>query len=235
MNKNLFLTACLTLLVGCSDNKGEDSKPITFDDPAFKNYCLEKFDSDGDGTVTDKEIKQVTKLTLDANKNMSLVGVKSLAGIEYFTELKEFSCIKCEFTSVNLSHNKKLNSLAMMYGKLSSLDVSILPELETLNCNSNSLTTLDLTKNPKLKYLYVQGNKLTKLDVSNTPLLEQLYVSITNTMSNSIEKLDVTKCPNLKQLYAIGMTSLKELRMLQTHDDANILMDVPNTTKIIYE
>lgn len=236
MNKILFWTACLALLAGCSDNEGGgDSLPVTFDDPTFETYCLEQFDSDGDGTVTGKEIKRVTTLTLDASKNESLVGLKSLSGIEHFTKLKELHCAKCEFTSVDLSRNKNLNKLALMYGKLTSLDVSSLPELETLNCNTNSLTTLDLSKSPKLKHLYVQGNKLTQLDVSKNPLLEQLYVSIMSFKSNLIEKLDVTNCPNLKQLYATGMTSLKELRMLRAHDDANILMDVPETTQIIYE
>lgn len=236
MNKFLFSTACLTLLVACNDNEGGgNSTPVTFDDPTFATYSLAHFDANGDGILTESEAQKVKKLTLDANTDASLVGIESLAGIEYFTELEELSCTKCEFVSVNLSRNKKLKSLALMYGKLTALDLGALSELETLNCNSNALTTLDVTNNSKLKYLYVQANKLTKLDVSRNPLLEHLYVSMMSFLSNNIEELDVTKCPNLSQLYAIDMTSLKRLRMLRAHDEANILMSVPETTEIIYE
>ena len=76
---------------------------------------------------------------------------------------------------------------------------------------------------------------LTALDVSRNPELEHLYVSIMSFMSNQIETLDITQCPKITQLYAVDITSLKQLRMLRAHKEANILMSVPATTEIIYE
>ena len=222
---------------GCVQRQrgGGNSTPVTFDDPTFATYSLAHFDANGDGILTESEAQKVKKLTLDANTDASLTGIESLAGIEYFTELEELACTKCNFASVDLSRNRKLKSLALMYGKLTALDLGALSELETLNCNSNALTTLDLTKNPKLKYLYVQANELTALDVSRNPELEHLYVSIMSFMSNQIETLDITQCPKITQLYAVDMTSLKQLRMLRAHKEANILMSVPANTEIIYE
>ena len=212
-----------------------DPQPVTFENTVFENYCASQYDTNGDGVFTTDEAASVKELTLDANTDKTLSGLNSLAGIEYFTGLEKLSCTMCDFTSIDLSRNTRLQTLSLMYGKLESLDVSQLSELETLNCNNNALTSIDLSHNPALRFLYVQGNQLTALDVSHNPELEYLYVSMIPNFTNLIETLDVTKNPKLTQLYAINMTSLKELRMLQAHKDANILMSVPETTQIIYE
>lgn len=235
--KNTFLLLALAALAtGCNgDEDGTDPQPVPFENPIFENYCVSQYDANGDGVLTTDEAASVKELTLDANTDKSLSGISSLNGIEYFTELEELTCTMCDFTSIDLSRNTRLQSLGLMYGKLESLDVSMLPSLETLNCNNNTLTSIDLSHNPRLRFLYVQGNRLTALDISHNPELEHLYVSMIPAFTNQIETLDVTKNPKLTQLYAIDMTSLKVLRMLQAHKDANILMSVPETTQIIYE
>lgn len=237
--KKLFLLLSLAMLAsGCDKGKEEQGGgflPVTFEDPAFGNYCTSQYDTNGDGVLTNDEAASVTTLTLDANTDKKLTGITSLSGIENFTGLEKLSCTMCEFTSVDLSRNTRLKDLALMYGKLTALDVSRLPELETLNCNNNALTSIDLSHNPKLRSLFVQGNRLTALDVGHNPELELLYINMTPNFTNQIETLDVTKNPKLTQLFAIQMTSLKELRMLQAHKDANMLISVPETTRIIYE
>ena len=234
--KRLFLLLSLTILAaGCNKEQGEGSLPVTFEDPTFGDYCTSQYDTNGDGVLTNDEAASVKTLTLDANTDKTLTGITSLSGIENFTGLEKLSCTMCEFTSVDLSRNTRLKDLDLMYGKLTALNVSSLPELETLNCNNNALTSIDLSHNPKLRYLFVQGNRLTALDVSHNPELEFLYINMMPNFTNQIETLDVTKNPKLTQLYAIEMNSLKELRMLQAHKDANILMSVPATTRIIYE
>lgn len=235
--KKVFLgLAWVTLAVGCSNEEREkNAEPVVFQAPTFANYCMGQYDANGDGVLTTDEAASVKELTLNANTDKTLSGINSLAGIEYFTGLEELTCTMCNFTSIDLSRNTRLQNVGLMYGKLESLDVSMLPALETLNCNNNALTSIDLSHNPALRFLYVQGNRLTALDVSHNPELEHLYVSMMPTFTNRIETLDVTKNPKLTQLYAIEMTSLKVLRMLQAHKDANILMSVPETTQIIYE
>lgn len=212
-----------------------DPQPVTFENTVFENYCASQYDTNGDGVFTTDEAASVKELTLDANTDKKLTGITSLSGIENFTGLEKLSCTMCEFTSVDLSRNTRLKDLALMYGKLTALDVSCLPELETLNCNNNALTSIDLSHNPKLRSLFVQGNRLTALDVGHNPELELLYINMMPNFTNQIETLDVTKNPKLTQLFAIQMTSLKELRMLQAHKDANMLISVPETTRIIYE
>lgn len=234
--KNAFLLLALALLAtGCDKGKEADPQPVAFESPVFEEYCLSLYDANGDGVLTTDEAASVKELTLNAKTDETLAGINSLDGIEYFTELEELTCTMCNFTSIDLSRNTRLQSLGLMYGKLESLDVSQLPALETLNCNNNALTSIDLSNNPALRFLFVQGNRLTALDVSHNPELEHLYISMMPNYTNQIETLDVTKNPKLTQLYAIDMTSLKELRMLQAHKEANILMSVPETTRIIYE
>lgn len=175
LHEKHILTACLLLALaalatGCNgDEDGTDPQPVPFENPIFENYCVSQYDANGDGVLTTDEAASVKELTLDANTDKSLSGISSLKGIEYFTELEELTCTMCDFTSIDLSRNTRLQSLGLMYGKLESLDVSMLPSLETLNCNNNTLTSIDLSHNPRLRFLYVQGNRLTALDVSHNP------------------------------------------------------------------
>ena len=111
-----------------------------FPDAAFRNYLLAQ-DYGKDGKITEDEIKTVTWI------NVEEMGIKSLKGIEIFTEL----------TSLYCSDNQ-----------LTELDVSMNTALESLYCDDNQLTELDLSMNTKLSSLWCQRNQLTKLDVSNT-------------------------------------------------------------------
>ncbi|MBD9243907.1 MAG: leucine-rich repeat domain-containing protein, partial [Clostridiales bacterium] len=115
---------------------------------------------------------------------------------------------------------------------LSTLEMRRVSEL---NCSGLGIADLTGIEHfTQLVALNCENNELTALDVSRNPELEHLYVSIMSFMSNQIETLDITQCPKITQLYAVDMTSLKQLRMLRAHKEANILMSVPATTEIIY-
>ena len=135
---------------------------VQFEDENFKAYCVENFDSDGDGKVSYAEAKVVTNIDV-CNK-----GISSLKGIESFTNLTYLSCFSNPFSSSS--------------NQLTSLDVSQNTALTVLKCYSNRLTSLDVSKNTALKQLWCSSNQLTSLDVSKNTALELLYCNSNPTL-----------------------------------------------------
>ena len=135
---------------------------VQFEDENFKAYCVENFDSDGDGKVSYAEAKVVTNIDV-CNK-----GISSLKGIESFTNLTYLSCFSNPFSSSS--------------NQLTSLDVSKNTALTVLKCYSNRLTSLDVSQNTALKQLWCSSNQLTSLDVSKNTALELLYCNSNPTL-----------------------------------------------------
>ena len=121
-----------------------------FPDAAFRNYLLEQ-DYGKDGKITEDEIKTVTWINVEEK------GIKSLKGIEIFSELTGLYCSRNQLTELDVSNNT---------------------ELQNLYCEDNQLTELDVSKNTKLNTLWCQRNRLTKLDVTNTAVVDvQCYLN----------------------------------------------------------
>lgn len=76
-----------------------------FPDSAFRTYVEENFDKDGSGDLSEEEIAAVT------NISVSDMGIRSLSGIGYFTELDSLDCSWNELTSLDLSGNTKITEL----------------------------------------------------------------------------------------------------------------------------
>ena len=142
-----------------------DSLFVQFEDENFKSYCVENFDSDGDGEVSYAEAKVVTHIDV-YNK-----GISSLKGIESFTNLTYLNCSSNPFsstanqlTSLDVSHNTALTELRCYSNRLTSLDVRGCSALKALWCSSNQLTSLDVSHNTALELLYCNSNpKLTEI------------------------------------------------------------------------
>lgn len=81
-------------------------KLINMDDEIFKAYCYENFDADKNGMVTADEVAEVHILTITS------MGIKSLKGIEYFTNLSSLYCSGNELTELDLRRN---NNLVYLY------------------------------------------------------------------------------------------------------------------------
>ena len=136
-----------------------------FPDNVFRNYISSSFDTDHDGYLSDEEIAAVTVIDFvpagtadkDGQEDAGIVGspgpVKSLKGLEFFSELQVLSCAGSQLTTI---------------------DVSLNTNLQQLNCSSNSLTSLDLSRNNALRMLSCDGNPLTELDISQCPELTGL-------------------------------------------------------------
>ena len=77
----------------------------SFPDSAFRSYVVENFDKDGSGDLSEEEIAAVTDISV------SDMGIRSLSGISYFTELDSLDCSWNELTSLDLSGNTKITEL----------------------------------------------------------------------------------------------------------------------------
>lgn len=143
--------------------KGPDVFAAMTDD-AFKTFC-QQFDSDNDGILSTMEAEEVTSL------NVASMGIGSLAGIEYFTEI----------TSLNCATNQ-----------LTTLDVSGLEELATLACQSNQLTSLDISGCTALNNLMCAYNRMATLDASDMADPDTYTIMCGNQTSDGTTPLTIT-------------------------------------------
>ena len=185
-----------------------------FPDEDFLAYVKHELDPDPDGVLTQEEILSINSIDVDG------IPIRSLAGIEIFTELEVLDCNFCEISELDLSGNPKLKELYCFNGKLEKLNVSGNTDLETLMCNANQIETLDVTKNTKLKQLDCFENNLDRLDISKCPELFHVdcygnHIRELDTSKNSkleyiscgynpIEKIDVSANKKLKEFWCYG-------------------------------
>ena len=206
----------------CKTDGGNDN--IIFEDENFKAYMVANFDKDKDGEISREEALSVTKIEVNTDN------IKSLAGIEYMTNIQYLSCsgnrkwnrstkkydIYGMLKSLDISKNTKLAYLNVSCNPILSLDVSNNQSLITLSCYSNNLSSLDVSNNLELKYLDCSDNNLSSLDVNNNLELQELSCGRTNLSSldvsnnqkleylncyeNNLSSLDVSNNPKLENL-----------------------------------
>ena len=122
---------------------------ISFADENFKAYCVEHFDTNGDGEINQEEAQAVTAIDC-SGKNIA-----SLAGIEYFSNLETLNASgNTSLAALDVSTNTSLTKLNVPNTSLTKLNVSSNTLLTTLDCSNNaSLTTLDVSGNTSLTTL----------------------------------------------------------------------------------
>ena len=127
---------------GSTDLSGEEAvlanasdiaiNAANFPDDSFRAYVSENCDTDKDGFLSDSEISATTKITAGVS------GIKTLKGIEFFTELTYLVCDQNEISELDLSGNEKLYYLACEYNdELSTLDIRNCPRLINALFNGN--------------------------------------------------------------------------------------------------
>ena len=163
-----------------------------FPDKVFRAYVSKNFDKDGNGTLSDAEIRNVTEIRTTDSEYKEVVDLK---GIEFFPELTRLDCQTCGLEKIDVSKNLKLELLFVTNNKLKSLDVSKNTELQDISCSNNQLKELDVTHTKKIWYLSCYSNKLTKLDISKNT--ELMYIEC---YGNELTSLDVSRCTKLKRL-----------------------------------
>jgi len=164
-----------------------------FPDKVFRAYVSASFDKDGSSYLSEGEIELVKTVDISA-----YVFVKSIKGIEYFTELETLNFSSTLVSAVDLSQNLKLKTLSCASTKLEELDLSNNRELESVTCTGGLLTkikSLNVYNCEKLKYLYCVLNSISTLDLSDCTALEKLYCT-----SNQLSELDVSNNKELTEL-----------------------------------
>lgn len=178
MRKILFaLTAMALFFAGCTTENGnlgnepDSSQEPTFTDPIFLMYLLDNFDRNNDSKISKEEAYLVTCIDV-SNKYYAHDSdkIRSLQGIEHFTNLRELYCEYNLITDLDLSKNTQLTKLECGGNNLTSIDLSKNTQLTELLFGFNNLTSIDLSKNTLLTDLGCDYNNLTKLDVSRTSL-----------------------------------------------------------------
>ena len=138
------------------DGKEKD-RFLTFDDEQFEDYCLEHFDADGDGVISEWEAAKVDTIFLSQRT------IKSLETISNFSNLIYLHIGECqEILELNLSRNQKLKHLSISY--------------------LFDLKTIDMAQCERLEYVHIQHcGKLDRLDLcNNAPQLRRLTIKYTN-------------------------------------------------------
>ncbi|MBR3057223.1 MAG: DUF4214 domain-containing protein [Clostridiales bacterium] len=199
-----------------------------FSDCDFREH-VSRYDLDSDGTLSDEEIKKVTKLNLFYEN----CHVKNLKGIEFFIELTSLTV--SGISNLDVSNNTKLTYLDCSGSSLTSLDLSDNTNLTYLDCSCNKLTNLDVGENKKLQQLQCDNNKLTSLNVSGCTMLNQLRCYI-----NKLTSLDVSDCAGLKeldctynQLTSLNVSGCTMLNQLRCYNNKLTSLDVSKNTTLV--
>ena len=203
-----------------------------FPDENFRDYVAREWDNNQDKYFSPSEIAAAKWITCDNLWDGQ--PIKSLKGIEYFTEIWELTCVYNDLTEIDLSHNKKLEYLNCHHNKLEKLDVSGLPLLETFYCGQNKLQSIDVSKNKQLKDFSCTENPLNTLDVSQNTELEKLAC-----VGNNLTELDVSKNKNLKILWcyqnklsSLNLENQTELELLGCRENPLNVLSISANTKL---
>ena len=203
-----------------------------FPDENFRDYVAREWDKNQDKYFSPREIAAAKWITCD--NLLDGQPIKSLKGIEYFTEIWELTCVYNDLTEIDLSHNKKLEYLNCHHNKLEKLDVSGLPLLETFYCGQNKLQSIDVSKNKQLKDFSCTENPLNTLDVSQNTELEKLAC-----VGNNLTELDVSKNKNLKILWcyqnklsSLNLENQTELELLGCRENPLNVLSISANTKL---
>ncbi len=203
-----------------------------FPDENFRDYVAGEWDKNQDKYFSPSEIANAKWITCDNLWDGQ--PIKSLKGIEYFTEIWELSCVYNDLTEIDLSNNKKLSYINCHHNQLKELDVSGLPLLETFYCGHNALPSIDVSKNEKLEDFDCQDNHLDTLDVSQNKELVKLSCG-----TNNLTELDVRENKKLKELscYESKLSNLDlrnqtELEVLKCWKNPLSVLDVSANTKL---
>ena len=208
-----------------------------FSNTAFRNYLMNRF---GYVVLWQSTINNCTSM------DVSGLGISSLDGINYFTELQTLYCNNNDLnylSNVSLGkltyldcRNNQLtqlgytcNRLEKLYcgnNQLTSISVSDMGNMKQLYCSDNYLKTINF-KNTGLTDLYCSNNKLTTLNdfssVSST--LQYLYCennSFTSLQVSSFSKLKDFRCSNNPSLQTLSCSYNTALTSLSVSNCASL-------------
>lgn len=205
-------------------------------DANFKAYLLQTVDMDNNGILTNGDAIAWNNSTRSKTMDVSHSNIRSLEGIQYFTELTNLDCQGNLLTELDLSACTKLSLLYCQDNQLTELNVSGCSTLSLLYCQNNQLENLQLNGCLNLQVLQCLGNNLTEIDISTCPKL----TSITCT-ANQLATLDVShacalislSCDN-NRLTNLNLEGCVALISLSCNTNQLRTLDLSACTELIY-
>ena len=249
--RKLFILSVLCLLCMTPVRADVELNATNFPDPVFRIYVSGLTGVSVGRTISDAKLANVKEIKVVE------LGITSLKGVEYFTNLTLLNCINNQLTSLDVTLNTLLINLYCSNNQLTTLDVSHNTKLEDLQCRNNNLTSLDVTKNTLLSYFRCENNILTSLDVSKNVKLTDLLcegnrltaldvsrnteLGLLKCLNNSISSLDVSNntklsyldCSN-NELTSLDVTKNTRLKSLLCYGNKLTSLDVTKNTLLIY-
>lgn len=145
---------------------------IRFDDPAFEQYCME-WDTDHDGTLSLEEARKVEEIKITGS-------VHSVAGLEYFTQIKALEC-DVTLDVLDLNALKELLSLRI-WGRVKDLRVDQAEQLFSVYIANLQDETLNISDKKNLYWVYIDNyslyrSPLRSIRINNCPALNSVRLS----------------------------------------------------------
>lgn len=236
-----------------------------FPDTTFRGYLEENFDTDQDGVLSQAELDAVTEIyvndmglrtlkglaffpnlaklecygnyltALDVSQNPELTYLNIGADI-YNEDEQQWYHYWNDLTTLDVSHNEKLQMLVCAHNYLRSLDLSHNSQLGNVSCFDNDLTSLILPQSETLHTLTCSQNKLTSLDVSALPHLKCLRCT-----DNQLQGLSLSQNPELvllecggnplSSLSLVNNSMLEDLRLYHTQISS---LDLSNLSQLTF-
>ncbi|KGF07132.1 hypothetical protein HMPREF1634_05835, partial [Tissierellia bacterium S7-1-4] len=198
-----------------------------FPDAKFMEY-VKKFDTSGDGYLSQDELDAVTEIDVESKE------ITNLQGIKYFTKLKKLNCKINKLKELDVKSNKELTEICCDHNELTTLDLTNKTKLEYLSCVDNELTALDLMNNKNLEFLDCGRNKLEALDLTKNTKLRYIACSY-----NKLTTLDLSENKNLGTLYCnhnglitLDLSENKNLTYINCNDNQLAVLDLTNNTAV---
>ena len=162
-----------------------------FEDPVFRQYLSDNFDTDKNGVLSDTEVEEIREIRLNNNagdsKYKDVVSLKGITKLHAVTvvnadytkvakfdgwaldELTTLSFRGCPLDSLDTSYNRKLTKLdlAETTGYVKGIDTYGNPLLARLDLSGGSVTSVDISDNPILVKTLLDYNKVQSLTTAN--------------------------------------------------------------------
>ena len=187
-----------------------------FDDPDLE-YAVRKVLGRPQGCLIPEDVASLTEFRADG---IGGIGIRSLAGIEYFTTLLDLELYSNQIVDLTpLNQLKNLKRLGLSFNQIVDLTpISQLKNLNLLKLDGNQivdLTPLNQLKN--LRLLYLGRNQIVDLTpISQLKNLQWLYLSANQiTDLTPISELNSLNLLNLDSNQIVDLTPISQLKNLQ--------------------